>query len=343
MRAKTKVKETSFLYALGLGFMGLAAFKFFRKREDLRGKVIFITGGSTGLGLVLAKELSRQGARVAICARDGKELQKALAKIREINPEAIALKCDVSQTEEVKDCIDKVLTSFGRIDILINNAGIIQVGPMESFGHKEYEKAMDVMYWGIANTTFAVMDPMKAQGGGQIVNITSIGGKLALPHLLPYTASKFAAVGFSEGVTEELAKDGIYVTTIVPGLMRTGSYVNAKFNKDDTREFSLFSALSNTPLLTISADRAAGMIIRAIKKRKVYKVLGFQARIMIGAHNTFPNLLPKLMGLVGKALPKSKGQACLDSGRHIESASSSKNGFKNLRESAKKRYQDLEA
>src|SRR5690606_19122277 len=127
---------------------------------------------------------------------------------------------------------------------------------------------MDVMYWGIFHTTFAVLPHMKERGEGQIINITSIGGKVSVPHLLPYSAAKFAAVGFSEGMTVELRKHNIFVTTVIPGLMRTGSYVNALFQKNDRLMFKIFSAISSAPLLTITAKKAARLTIRAIKGRK---------------------------------------------------------------------------
>src|SRR5207248_3538573 len=101
--------------------------------------------------------------------------------------------------------------------------------------------------------------------GGRIANVTSIGGKVAVPHLLPYACAKFAAVAYSEGLRAELAGEGIAVTTIVPGLMRTGSFLHASFRGDTEREYALFSLLANAPLASMDAERAARRIVRATR------------------------------------------------------------------------------
>jgi len=206
---------------------------------------------------------------------------------------------------------------FGSLDILINNAGVIQVGPMETFRHEDFESAMDIMYWGHVNTTLAVLPHMKERKTGHIVNVTSIGGKISVPHLLPYNAAKFAAVGFSEGIAAELRKDNIYVTTIVPWLMRTGSYVNAFFPEGNKKEFKLFAFSSTAPFLTISADKAARRIIKALKNRKPFKIVGFQAKVFNEIHHFFPNLTIKVLGAVSKLIPAEHRQKPLEKGKSI--------------------------
>ena len=107
---------------------------------------------------------------------------------------------------------------------MVNNAGMIQVGPLATTTKEDFVTALDVMFWGTLYPTLAVLPQMRARGRGHIVNITSIGDLVSVPHLLPYTCAKFAAVGLSEGLRAELGPVGIRVTTVVPGLMRTGSY-----------------------------------------------------------------------------------------------------------------------
>lgn len=283
-------------------------------KVDLKDKVVIITGGSTGLGLVLAEHLLKEKCKIVICARDEGDLQKAKSHL---GGGVFTFQCDVGHEEEVKGLIASVMQEFGKVDVLINNAGVIQVGPMETFEHKDFESAMDIMYWGIVNTTLAVLPHMKERKDGHIVNVTSIGGKVSMPHLLPYNAAKFAAIGFSEGIAAELRKDNIYVTTIVPWLMRTGSYVNAFFPQGNRKEFKLFAFSSTAPLLTISADKAARRIIKALKSRQAFKIVGFQAKIFNDLHHFFPNLTIKFLGAVSKFVPAEHRKVPLEKGKSI--------------------------
>lgn len=276
-----------------------------------------ITGGSKGLGFVIAKHLVKENCKLALCARSFDELATARNEIRKLGGEALISVCDVADKDAVDEFTNKVINHFGRIDILVNDAGIIIVGAMESFGLNEYHEAMDIMYWGIVNTTLSVLPHMKDKKEGQIINITSVGGKVSIPHLLPYSASKFAAVGFSEGIAAELRKDNIFVTTVIPGLMRTGSYVNALFQKDNKKEFKLFSLMSTAPLVTISADNAARQTIQAMKNKKAMKVLGLPAKALIEFHHFFPETTTRLFGLVTRFLPASKERTSFEKGESI--------------------------
>ncbi|MGH9900873.1 MAG: SDR family NAD(P)-dependent oxidoreductase, partial [Pyrinomonadaceae bacterium] len=227
---KEKNRDALILAAAGAGAL-LAARTFVRRwREyDLRGKTVLITGGSRGLGLVLARELAREGANLAICARDPAELERARVDLINRGANAIAFPCDVTDRAQVKELVDVVRHRFGRIDVLVNNAGVIQVGPVEEMTLEDYEEAMRTHFWGPLHMILEVLPDMRRRGGGRIVNVSSIGGKIGVPHLTPYSASKFALVGLSEALRAELGKDGVVVTTVCPGLMRTGSPRNATF------------------------------------------------------------------------------------------------------------------
>jgi short-subunit dehydrogenase len=287
-------------------------------RHYLHKKVILITGGSKGLGLALARQLVEEHCHIALCARDEHELKKAQKDI-DVKHSTISLHpCDVADFQQVEGMVKDIENRFGHIDLLINNAGIIMVGPMETFNHDDYEKAMDVMYWGIVNTTMAVLPLMKLRSQGHIVNITSVGGKVSIPHLLPYSASKFAAIGFSEGCSAELRKNNITVATIIPGLMRTGSYVNALFQKDNQKEFKLFSILSTAPLLTVSAQDAAKSIINAIKDKKTRKIIGFQAWLLIEMNHFFPRLTMKAFAKITRHLPGEERKVNLVKGEDLK-------------------------
>jgi len=121
----------------------------------------------------------------------------------------------VTNQEQVCSVVDQVTQHFGRVDIVVNNAGIIQVGPMSTTTVEDFATALDVMFWGALYPTLAVLPQMRARRSGHIVNITSIGGMVSVPHLLPYTCAKFAAVGLSKGLRAELGQEGIHVTTVV--------------------------------------------------------------------------------------------------------------------------------
>jgi NADP-dependent 3-hydroxy acid dehydrogenase YdfG len=173
------------------------------------GKSVLITGASRGLGLVLARQLLEAGARVAICARQAQELEVAARELREQGGEVLSIPCDVREPAQVRDMVADVLARWGMLDVLINNAGVIEVGPLEAMTLDDFQRAMDTHYWGVLHTVLAVLPAMRRRGWGRFVNIASFGGKQAVPHLLPYTASKFALVGLSHGLRTELARDGI--------------------------------------------------------------------------------------------------------------------------------------
>lgn len=309
------MKTINFLTLTIAAFLGKKIWSQFSR--PLTNKVVLITGGSKGLGLVLAEHLINEGCQIAICARDENELEEAKRHLEKNGVLVMTHICDVANKEEVEQLIEAVINHYGQLDILINNAGIIQVGPMETFSHEQYEKAMNIMFWGVSNTTFAVLPHMKERKQGHIVNITSIGGKVSVPHLLPYNSAKFAAVGFSEGCASELRKDNIYVTTIIPGLMRTGSYVNAFFQKDNRIEFKIFALMSTAPLLTLSADNAARKIIQAMKQKKSFKILGFQARTLMELDHFFPNFMTKVFSLLSRLIPATYHETTLDKGKVI--------------------------
>jgi NAD(P)-dependent dehydrogenase (short-subunit alcohol dehydrogenase family) len=290
MRTKTTLAALS---------LGLFAFKALQPRpETLKGQVVFITGGSRGLGFALAREFAREGCRIVICARDPQELRRAQLDLRRDGAEVLAIPCDVTKREQVEQVVYEVTQTYGRIDILVNNAGVMVVGPVHTMTLADFEEAMDVMYWGLLYTIWAVLPQMRQRQQGRIINITSIGGKVSVPHLLPYNSAKFAAVGLSEGLQAELAGDGIQVTTIVPGLMRTGSYLNAHFKGDQRGEYTWFSLGASLPLLTINAERAARQIVQSARRGDAERTLTIPAQLLARFHGAFPSLTIGLLNLV---------------------------------------------
>src|SRR4029079_1552156 len=166
-----------------------------RSRFDLEGKGVLITGGSRGLGLVLARQFADEKARVVICARDQIELDRARVDLQQQGAEVRSFPCDVTDPEAVQKMVDEI----GQIDVLVNNAGIIQVGPLDTMTAEDFRRSLKTHFWGPLNTILAVLPQMRMRKTGRIVNISSVGGKVSVPHLLPYSASKFALVGLSKG------------------------------------------------------------------------------------------------------------------------------------------------
>jgi NAD(P)-dependent dehydrogenase (short-subunit alcohol dehydrogenase family) len=162
---------------------------------------------------------------------------------------------------------------------------------------------MDVIYWGTIYPTLAVLREMKARRYGRIVNVTSIGGKASIPHLLPYSGAKYAAVGFSQGLRAELAGSGVTVTTIVPGLMRTGSFLNAFARGQHAKEYAWFSLAASLPLLSMDASQAAKQIVEATRRGEAERTLGVPAQLLARLNGLFPGLIAGVNGLVNRLMP----------------------------------------
>jgi NAD(P)-dependent dehydrogenase (short-subunit alcohol dehydrogenase family) len=270
--------------------------------ESLRGEVALITGGSRGLGLALARELAEEGCRLAICARDGEELERARKDLVQRGAEVLTVVCDVRDEAQVGKMVTEVTNRFGRIDLLINNAGIITVGPVQAMTSEEFARAMETDFWGVVYPTLAVLPQMRDRRRGRVVTITSVGGKISMPHLLPYNSAKFAAVGFSEGLRAELAPDGIIVTTVVPGEMKTGSHLHAEFAGEREKEYRWFALGASSPL-TISADRAARTIVRGIKRGTAELTFPISAKIGTRLNGLFPGAAASALTAIERLLP----------------------------------------
>jgi short-subunit dehydrogenase len=280
-----------------------------RRNYDFGGKSVLVTGGSRGLGLVLARQLARQRARLTLVARDAQELARAADDIRSRYPsaEVLTIQTDVRQQAEVDRAIAQSIDRYQRIDVVVNNAGIIQVGPLDHMALSDYEDAMRTHFWGPLYTTLAVLPYMRRQGGGRIVNISSIGGKLSVPHMLPYSSSKFALVGLSDGLRAELARESILVTTVCPGLMRTGSAVNAMFKGKRAQEYAWFAVSASLPVLSISAEGAARQILNACRRGDAELIFTPPARLAALARALAPELVAHAMSIMNRLLPSAAG------------------------------------
>ncbi len=276
----------------------------------LQGKTVLITGSSRGLGLAMALEFGRRGARIVLTARDGEELDRARTLLLrqeavEGPDEVLVLPADLRKPEEVEHLVQRVTNTWGKVDILVNNAGVITVGPIENQSLQDFREVMDANFFTGLHCTLAVLPQMLARRDGTIVHIASIGGKVAVPHLLPYTASKFAEVGFSQGLHAELRQKGVHVLTVCPGLMRTGSHVNALFSGDAEKEYRWFSMGATTPLISTSARHAAQKIVRAVIARETEIAITPQAILMSRLAQVSPEITGRVMAMVNRMLPEA--------------------------------------
>jgi short-subunit dehydrogenase len=274
-----------------------------------RDKVALISGGSRGLGLEIAKQICARGGKVALLARDNDELASAKSDLDRFKTEVLTIQCDLLESAQIQSAVQQTLQHFRKIDILINNAGMVEVGPIQHFQIKDFDREMRLHFWAPYILQFLVVPQMRTKGGGRIVNVSSIGGRVAVPHMVPYSASKFALAGFSDSIRAELARDKIFVTTVTPGMMRTGSHVHATFKGDHAAEYRWFDWSRNIPFASISVERAARKIVNACARGKPVLVMPFTAYLIIAANALFPNLIARVMTMFSRSLPSQVSQS----------------------------------
>lgn len=302
----TKNKKAALIPALAGGVLALQK----NQADQFRGHSAVITGGSRGLGLALAEGLVNEYANVTLLARDKEELERAKAQLQEIGRGRIhVIQCDITQTFQLKTALEEVYQLFGGIDLLINNAGSITVGPFETMNQADFEAQMKLHVYAPMNAIQLSLQYLRAHDSGKrIVNICSMGGRMAVPHMVPYDTSKFALSGLSQGIAAELAHEGISVTTIYPSLMRTGSPIQAVFKGDHEREFSWFQVGDVFPGLSTSPSVAAKKIIDAARDRRWELMPSMVAQLRMAAASFFPEIVGHMMAVMNRFLPKGTSQ-----------------------------------
>lgn len=297
----------------GIGAWAITKALLAQKRKiSFANKTVIITGGSRGLGLELARLLAEEGANLAICARDADELDRAKQELRQYDVVIYTEVCDITEKQSVERFVENVRQHVGPVDVLINNAGIIIVTPYEHATEADFREAMDTHLWASFHMVNAVLPHMMARPAGEptrgrIVNVTSFGGKVSVPHLVPYSTSKFAQVGYSEGLRAELLKDNIQVTTICPGLIRTGSPRNAFYKGQNEKEYTVFKIGDSLPLLTMNSTDCARQIIDACRYGEAERILSLPAKLGAALEGIAPNVVAELAALVNAQLPGPGG------------------------------------
>ena len=203
--------------------------------------------------------------------------------------------------------MNQVVDRWGGVDVLINNAGIIEVGPLDAMSVEDFHRSMETHCWGSLHTVLEVLPSMRQRGWGRIVNIASLGGKRAVPHMLPYAASKFALVGLSNGLRTELARKKRPVTTICPALMRTGSPRNASFKGQHRKEYAWFSIADSLPMVSMDAATAARKILQACQHGDGEVIIAGLGAPAIWLQTLAPNLVSEFLALVSQLLPEMGG------------------------------------
>jgi len=290
--------------AAAAGLAAITALRTRAPRLDVAGKAVVIVGGTRGLGLQIAREAAHRGARIGICARQADELDAVRSELTAYGAVAVTAICDVDDGGSVTTAFERMTAELGAIDVLVNAAGIIGVGPIEALTFDDFRAAVETNFFGALRTTYAVLPAMRERRAGRIVNITSIGGAIAVPHLLPYCASKFAFLGFSEGLRSELARDGVTIVTVIPGLMRTGSPPHATFIGQSQKEYTLFSLADATPLTSVSVEHAARVILDGTERGAARVIVSWQARLALTLQAVAPPLMREALTFTGFVLPR---------------------------------------
>ncbi|WP_153555817.1 SDR family NAD(P)-dependent oxidoreductase [Roseimaritima sediminicola] len=278
-----------------------------RRRFDWTGRRVVIMGGSRGLGLVLARQLAHLGANLAICARSHDDLRRAAEELQALGADVFWQTCDIRDPEQVETFIDRAAHHFIGIDVLINVAGIITVGPLDSMKQEDFEDSMRTNCWGPLVASRAALPWMRRENWGRIVNVASLGGKRAVPHMLPYAASKFALVGVSNGMRAELKQENIFVTTACPSLMRTGSPRNANFKGQHREEYAWFSIGDSLPGVAMDAQQAAAQILEACQQGRGEVFIRPPWNVTIALQNMFPEVTQEVLALAAAVMPKMGG------------------------------------
>jgi NAD(P)-dependent dehydrogenase (short-subunit alcohol dehydrogenase family) len=277
--------------ALGAGLLLSAAARRAR-RIDLRGRVVMITGGARGLGLAIAREFLKRGCKLAICGRGGDVVDRAVEELRSQGADVFGAACDASDPEQARDFVARVVERFGSIDVLVNNAGQCFAGPAVQLEAETVEQALRGIFWVQFHPTMAVLPHMRSRRFGRIVNITSISGKLPTSHQAAYSTGKYAATGWSETLSVELAREGIHVSTLTPPPLRNGAPMGVHFNGRAEEEFLWFTRILTSRLATTTADRTARVVVDAAehgdRERAISALSWFGTRVQ--------GLSPNLMG-----------------------------------------------
>lgn len=278
---------------------------------SFEGRSVLITGGSRGLGLGLAEGFLSEGAKVTLVARDADELDRAKTLLQEKtgpggDGRILTIRCDITQPDALRLAVGEAEARFGRLDVLVNNAGSISVGPFESMEQPDFDAQMTLHLDAAMQAIRFALPAFHRAGGGRVVNISSIGGRIPVPHMAAYCASKFALAGLSETLAAELAPKNIRLTTVYPGLMRTGSPIQAVFKGDHEKEYAWFSAFDVTPGISVSMDYAVRRILDGVRYGDAQVAYPLVTPLGALVHAAFPEIFASINRQAARLYPKGQ-------------------------------------
>src|SRR6478609_3058121 len=267
--------------------------------EGFAGKVAVVTGAGSGIGQALAIELARSGARVAISDVNTEGLAATEERLKAIGAQVKADRLNVTEREAVQLYADGVAEHFGKVNQIYNNAGIAFTGDIEITQYKDFERVMDVDFWGVVNGTKSFLPHLIASGDGHIVNVSSVFGLFAVPGQAAYNAAKFATRGFTEALRQEmaLAKHPVKVTCVHPGGIKTAIARNA--TAADGVDADELAKTFDKKLASTTPEKAAKIILDGVRKNKARVLVGNDAKMFeiviraIGAN--YQSLFPKVV------------------------------------------------
>ncbi|MCZ6582565.1 MAG: SDR family oxidoreductase [Thaumarchaeota archaeon] len=248
------------------------------------GKVVVVTGASSGIGEESAIEFAKRKANVILVARRKEKLDQVAQKISKYNSQVMTLQCDVSQKSQVESMSKTVLEKTGRIDILVNNAGFAIYGTVADLKVEEIESQIATNFFGMIYCTKAFLPKMLDQKFGHIVNVASVAASFGLPGMASYCASKFAMLGFSEGLYHELKGTGVGVTVVSPIMVRTNFFDNTSFK-----------SVPKYSLTSLSSKTVAKAVIKAASSSRLEIIVPPFVRVAVWAKQTFPYLINPIL------------------------------------------------
>jgi short-subunit dehydrogenase len=255
-------------------------------RREVRGKRVILTGASSGIGNALARQFAEAGAKLALVARSADKLTAIATDLRSRGADVIAAPGDVTQPDDREYVVSTAVARWGGLDLLVNNAGVAAWGHFQSSTEIINRVTMEVNFFGPVELIRLAVPYLMDGDQPAVVNITSMCGRRGMPAWPEYSASKFALVGMSEALRGELARFGIDVVTIVPGL--TNSDLNRHLLRNEGRADIRYET-GMTP------GYVAGRIVKAIRNNSREVVLGREARLMLLANRFFPRLVNRLI------------------------------------------------
>ena len=253
---------------------------------NFRNKVVVITGASSGIGEASAIKFAKKNAKVVLVARRKEKLLQVQKKISKYTDSILVCQCDVSNKLQVKEMRDIVLDTFGRIDVLVNNAGFVIYGRVLELSIEEIESQMETNYFGMIYCTKNFLPHMIEQGTGHIVNVASVGASFGVPGVASYCATKFAMLGFSEGLKHELSGTGLDVTVVSPIMVDTPLFNHPSFDN-----FSRHSTIA-----ILKPETVANAVLKAANSSRLEIVVPSVARVGIWAKHNFPYFVNPIIG-----------------------------------------------